>query len=947
MTNVDMPPLLLQQSSYRVHARLGLGLCLSLVLSWFLAAVQPALAQEGDTKPRMQIDMHIIGFAVSSSTQKQLADMAAAGGGSYYDSDDEGQLTQALGEAVGVTKPQTGSAPLEPTESVESEPNNAHGSADIIAADGTIEGRIQAAPSDTDWFRLMVLHQGQLSVAAADVPQQRNVNVSIFDANFKRIAGPIELKKGDQTSSIIADLPKRGMYWLQTTGAKSGAADAENYKLRLSFLATVDKAEPNDSRATATPLTPTGSTRGNILPMQDVDWYKVEVTKQGELDVKLTNIVEPFDLVVQVWDENGSKVGPYFVPDRPGGDTSAIIDLPQPGPYWIQVYDNRQNARSITPYTLTTNFTPTADVGEPNDRFAQPHDISIGTDVEANILPVGDVDWYAIAVDKPGALDLKLGNVADNLDLITQVWDTNKVKVGPYFSPARAGGETIGKVDLPVSGRYLIQVYDNRSNARAAQPYTLKTLFTPAQDAAEPNNSFAQSAPLAINSTVSANILPQGDVDWFEVTVPDAGALAVTISNVDEAMDLIVQAWTPDKDKLGSWYGPPRPGGDTSAVIDLPAPGRYFLQIYDNRSNARSEKPYSLTTEFTASEDQSEPNNRPALATSLTIDAEVKANIIPTGDRDWFAIDVADRGLLDVEISEVDVALDLYVQAWNADLQKVAGYFGPPRHGGDTLAAINLPAPGRYYLEVWDGRDNARSTTPYRLATRFSSASDKGEPNDTLATALPSALPNSTEGTIFPVGDSDLYRVETGGAGTLTLAVTNSAQNLDIAMTLLGADGKRVSFWFSPTGPGGDTNATVELSEAGIFYVLVRDGRNDASSDQPYSLAIDFSGPLPSSPSLAPSHAAGLHGGAALQTRLPSPVTQNTADNQSAQPANQPNQPNQLNPHQQRTLSLKPLKPRCAPVMFCKVQRMVHLHREQMAATAAAAAMTAMPCWIS
>ena len=46
------------------------------------------------------------------------------------------------------------------------------------------------------------------------------------------------------------------------------------------------------------------------------------------------------------------------------------------------------------------------------------------------------------------------------------------------------------------------------------------------------------------------------------------------------------------------WVAAPRPGGDTVAVLDLPRPGVYYLEIADGSNDARSTEPLTLTTRF-------------------------------------------------------------------------------------------------------------------------------------------------------------------------------------------------------------------------------------------------------------------------------------------------------------------------------------------------------------
>ena len=103
--------------------------------------------------------------------------------------------------------------------------------------------------------------------------------------------------------------------------------------------------------------------------------------------------------------------------------------------------------------------------------------------------------------------------------------------------------------------------------------------------------------PLKLGEPLAANILPQGDEDWYLIEAPAAGAFRVTADDVDENMDIVVRLWNSEAGQ-SDWVGPPRKGGVTEADFKVPAAGLYRLEVADANNDARSKKPFRLKVDF-------------------------------------------------------------------------------------------------------------------------------------------------------------------------------------------------------------------------------------------------------------------------------------------------------------------------------------------------------------
>jgi hypothetical protein len=237
------------------------------------------------------------------------------------------------------------------------------------------------------------------------------------------------------------------------------------------------ESEPNNSFGTANMVAAKGQVEGTIRPQKDVDWYKLEVDHQGELQVQITKVPAELDVVVRAWNANKDAITGWFAPLRAGGDTQAMIDLLKEGEYYLEIRDNRDDARAIEPYSLQLAFTPTADQHEPNNSFAKASLVKMNETIEGNIFPRRDHDWYKLEVPAQGELEILITNVAPEMDVVFRLWNTKESVIAGWVKPLRKGGDTVDSVHLTSEGTYYLEIADSHDDERSIQPYTLKIRF--------------------------------------------------------------------------------------------------------------------------------------------------------------------------------------------------------------------------------------------------------------------------------------------------------------------------------------------------------------------------------------------------------------------------------------------------------------------------------------
>jgi hypothetical protein len=636
-----------------------------------------------------------------------------------------------------------------------------------------------------------------------------------------------------------ADMRFFGRRVIHTPPWVSDLKVAEPSGWRSAAPAAVDEAGGSDSFARAQPIPLAAAVKASIVPVGDIDWYRVEVPGRGELRVDVDPSPPELDLYAEVYNSDNVLVGGAQGPAGVGGALLGRFAIAAPGAYWVRMFDGSNNAESNTPFAAKFDFLAADDPYEPNDSPGAAAPIPAKASFKPAIYPRGDYDWFKLWVAEPGLLQLTAHHVPENLDLYVTVLDLNMTNMTGAVGPPRAGGDTVVDAELPTPGIYLIQISDGSNDASNVEPFAFDVAFRPVDDAAEPNNAMSDAVIVPPTGERKAAIFPRGDYDWLALDVDHPGELSLLASHSPENLDVYIQVLNANGQAVLGATGPARRGGDVDSFADLPAPGRYFIQFNDGSNDASSAESFDLALNFVAQPDQYEPNNGPAEAAPLTPGGQVLLNILPRGDSDWFRIEVPAAGELGFVLEEVADNLDLYVTVLNSDQTPLAAPLGPPREGAVTEGYVDLPRPGVYYVAVTDGSNNARSIQPATLTTSFTPIVETTEPDNSFGQAKPLALGTPYWTTILPYGDTDWFVLEATRAGTFVVTVDEVGERFDIYATLFDAEGVGTAP-YGPPRQGAVTEAEFSVPGPGLYRLRLEDGSNDQRSAKPFRVQVDF-----------------------------------------------------------------------------------------------------------
>jgi hypothetical protein len=377
----------------------------------------------------------------------------------------------------------------------------------------------------------------------------------------------------------------------------------------------------------------------------------------------------------------------------------------------------------------------------------------------------------------------------------------------------------------------------------------------------EPNDAKAggQNVPLPLR--LEGRIDGADDWDVFNLTIPTAGTLHVTLSAVDDA-DLVLEAQSATGELLAvSDNGPAKVA---EAIPNLfVQPGAVRLVVHEYRKPAAKPKkghaappappprtapsqPYVLEATLgppPGANEEREPNNEPAFANELGLGATGRGYIGWKKDVDVWKValeGVHDDDALSVDVDAVTgVALKVTVtDGTGATVLERRGAASAPL----ALRSVQIrPDNPFYFVAVTGDRPNADEAYALRVTTAPIVLDEETEPNDSPAQAgpltdVPGAESGARVGTL-PAGDVDVYKLEAAAAARMLAVTVTPPASVEVELAVLGTDGKTA---LAGPAAGGKRGAEVKLAavpvEPGaVAYVRVA-ARGGASGTERYRL---------------------------------------------------------------------------------------------------------------
>ena len=486
-----------------------------------------------------------------------------------------------------------------------------------------------------------------------------------------------------------------------------------------------------------------------------------------------------------------------------------------------------------------------ANEAEDNGSRASANAISLNTTVTGSISSSSDNDWYKFTLSQAGVISVQFGH--QDLTSSNNYWavylynsEGGNISGGSEYAHTFKGdgtGGSLPEVGLP-AGTYYARV--RSSSYHSSTNYTLRVSFTASSTyEKEYNGSRDSASAINVNTAYKGSLYSSSDVDWYKITLPQAGALTVEFTHKDLTSSnnyWTVHLYNSEGDNItgGSDTANTFKGDGTGGKlpeVGLPA-GTYYVKVI--AGSYFSNSTYSLKAGFTASSTyEKEYNGSRDSATAINVNTTYKGSLYNTYDNDWYKITLPQAGALTIEFTHKDLTSSnnyWAVYLYNSEGTNISGgsdsstVFKGDGTGG-SLPMVGLPA-GTYYVKVMDSSYFNNST--YSLKAGFT-ASDyyEKEYNGSRASATPVKVNVAYQGSLYNSYDNDYYEFTLKNDDVVKIRfahpIINTSNNYWL-IYLYDADGNTVNidgsvYYISGNEPD-VTLPSVGLS-AGTYYVKI------------------------------------------------------------------------------------------------------------------------------
>ncbi|GAB6040918.1 hypothetical protein JCM17961_15920 [Endothiovibrio diazotrophicus] len=444
---------------------------------------------------------------------------------------------------------------------------------------GTVAGYIETS-NDVDYYVLTVPRTGSLNLSLVNEASGQYRELRLYNSNQSSLRS---INVSGVSAGQIDYTVTPGIYYLRVSG---NGYSSQPYRLTVAGAvfdsSELDTHEPNEAFGSAVSIEE-GNTTGYIETSNDIDFYTLEVSSVGSINLTLTNETSGQYRELRLYNANQSSLRSVNV----SGVSSGQIDYTlTPGTYYLRVSGN---GYSEQPYRLTVAGAVFGAAGqdahEPNEAFGTAVAIEAGS-TTGYIETGNDIDFYKLEVAVVGSLNLSLTNEASGQYRELRLYNANQSSL----RSVNVNGVSSDQIDYTVTpGTYYLRV---SGNGYSSQPYRLTVggmVFGSSDfDIHEPNEAFGTAVAIGAGST-TGYIETSNDIDFYSLEVFNVGGLNVALANETSGQYRELRLYNANQSSLRSV----NVSGVSSGQIDYTVtPGTYYLRV---SGSGYSSQPYRLS----------------------------------------------------------------------------------------------------------------------------------------------------------------------------------------------------------------------------------------------------------------------------------------------------------------------------------------------------------------
>ena len=316
------------------------------------------------------------------------------------------------------------------------------------------------------------------------------------------------------------------------------------------------ETEPNDARATATPLQ--DSISGEIGVSGGVDWYSAQFTEGETVSFLVTKALSEPSLELSLYGPKGNKLDAEnsWKHDR---RIQVASTANRTGTYYVKVEASNTSKKEI-PYVVrvldqTATERSAHEESEPNDALAAATSLQNGY-VRATLSGAGDVDWYSAEFTRGETVSFLMTGKQSNI---------SEIELLLYFNGTKITSKVIGMDDTRAqiatianqTGTYYIKIrsayISSRINSSLAYTIRVAGQSAPPQTAAPPTTDTVTSQTATLTTQTATSPTTTGTATTGTQT---SGTATSAQTGTSTSSGTSSSANTPVEEETTSMFGP-------------------------------------------------------------------------------------------------------------------------------------------------------------------------------------------------------------------------------------------------------------------------------------------------------------------------------------------------------------------------------------------------------
>ncbi|TYB30615.1 MAG: hypothetical protein FXF47_08250 [Candidatus Mcinerneyibacterium aminivorans] len=352
--------------------------------------------------------------------------------------------------------------------------------------------------------------------------------------------------------------------------------------------------EPNDKITEAVKLNISDPFEMKLNPKEDIDWYKVDVNKQGYLRVSAADVPENINPEASFanyneWEEDNEV---YL---RKNIKLPAAAAVFKKGTYYVKIEDDYHDKASSQSFPIKIDFVEEMDKFEPNNVPEEAKTIKDNDVIEIAVYPDKDQNWFKMKVKEQGYIAVKAKGVPEEI--------TPEVKFAEYDEWADPKVKTLRNWDkipaacfIPKKGEYYLCFKDDYDDNMSPETFDIKINFIAEIDKYESNDKFTEAKLLERGKVIKPAIYPRKDKDYFRFILKENKKVKFVARNNSSDITPEVKIYRIKEDNpeeltdVSSWKKCP-------AEFELELDQGYYLLLHDDYNDKASEETFEFKME--------------------------------------------------------------------------------------------------------------------------------------------------------------------------------------------------------------------------------------------------------------------------------------------------------------------------------------------------------------